>query len=137
MTIALCPGSYDPVTRGHMDIIRRSAAIFEKVIVLVLQNRAKTPTFSVEQRVEFIRRAAADMPNVVVDSSMGLLVDYAKEHNARIMVKGLRAVTDFEEQIVYIPSFQVINKCSVYGIIWHLSDKIFANIKLSKHIHFW
>lgn len=98
MTIALCPGSYDPVTRGHMDIIRRSAAIFEKVIVLVLQNRAKTPTFSVEQRVEFIRRAAADMPNVVVDSSMGLLVDYAKEHNARIMVKGLRAVTDFEDE---------------------------------------
>lgn len=98
MTIALCPGSYDPVTMGHMDIIRRSAAIFDKVIVLVLQNRAKTPIFSVEERVDFIRRAAADLPNVEVDSSMGLLVDYAKEHNIRIMVKGLRAVTDFEDE---------------------------------------
>ena len=96
MNIALCPGSYDPVTLGHMDIIRRSAKIFDKVIVLVLVNRAKVPSFSVQERVELIRRATANMPNVSVDSSEGLLVDYAKEHGAHVAVKGLRAVTDFE-----------------------------------------
>lgn len=96
MNVALCPGSYDPVTLGHMDIIRRSAKIFDKVIVLVLVNRAKVPSFTVEERVELLRRATAHMPNVSVDSSEGLLVDYAKEHGARVAVKGLRAVTDFE-----------------------------------------
>lgn len=96
MTIALCPGSYDPVTLGHMDIIRRSAKIFDKVIVVVLVNRTKMPSFSPEERVELLRRATAHLPNVEVDFSEGLLVDYAKEHGARVAVKGLRAVTDFE-----------------------------------------
>ena len=101
MTIAICPGSFDPVTKGHLDIIKRSAEIFEKVIVLVLINPAKTPTFTVEERVELLRRALAELPQesrakIEVDSSPGLLVDYAKEHCARVAVKGLRAVTDFE-----------------------------------------
>lgn len=98
MMTALCPGSYDPVTMGHMDIIRRSAAIFDQVVVLVLQNRIKTPTFTVDERVELVRRATSDLPNVRVDKSSGLLVDYAKDHDIRIMVKGLRAVTDFEDE---------------------------------------
>ena len=101
MTTAICPGSYDPVTKGHLDIIQRSAAIFDRVIVLVLINPAKTPTFTVEERVELLRRAVRDIPGldqdrVEVDSSPGLLVDYAKAHGARAAVKGLRAVTDFE-----------------------------------------
>ena len=101
MTTAICPGSYDPVTKGHLDIIQRSAAIFDRVIVLVLINPAKTPTFTVEERVELLRRAVRDIPSldqdrVEVDSSPGLLVDYAKAHGAKAAVKGLRAVTDFE-----------------------------------------
>ena len=101
MTIAICPGSFDPVTKGHLDIIKRSAEIFDKVIVLVLINPAKTPTFTMAERVELLRRSMAELPEdcrgkVAVDSSTGLLVDYAKEHGARVAVKGLRAVTDFE-----------------------------------------
>ena len=101
MTTAICPGSYDPVTKGHLDIIQRSAALFGRVIVLVLINPAKTPTFTVEERVELLRRAVRDIPGlergrVEVDSSPGLLVDYAKAHGAKAAVKGLRAVTDFE-----------------------------------------
>ena len=101
MTTAICPGSYDPVTKGHLDIIQRSAAIFDRVSVLVLISPAKTPTFTVEERVELLRRAVRDIPGldqdrVEVDSSPGLLVDYAKAHGARAAVKGLRAVTDFE-----------------------------------------
>lgn len=98
MSIALCPGSYDPVTKGHMDIIRRTAGVFDEVVVLVVQNRAKIPTFTLEERADMIRRAAADLPNVRVDCSAGLLVDYAKEHGVNVMVKGLRAVTDFEDE---------------------------------------
>lgn len=101
MTTAICPGSYDPVTKGHLDIIKRAAQIFDRVIVLVLINPAKTPVFSVDERVDLLRRALLDMPEidhekVTVDSSNGLLVDYAKAHGARAAVKGLRAVTDFE-----------------------------------------
>ena len=101
MTTAICPGSYDPVTKGHLDIIKRTAHIFDRVIVLVLINPAKTPVFTVEERVDFLRRALSDMPEidpqkVTVDFSSGLLVDYAKAHGARAAVKGLRAVTDFE-----------------------------------------
>lgn len=101
MTTAICPGSFDPVTKGHLDIIKRSAEIFDRVIVLVLINPAKTPTFTVAERVELLRRSMAELPEdccskVEVDSSTGLLVDYAKEHGACVAVKGLRAVTDFE-----------------------------------------
>ena len=83
MTIAICPGSFDPVTKGHLDIIKRSAEIFDKVIVLVLINPAKTPTFTVAERVELLRRSMAELPEdcrgkVAVDSSTGLLVDYAR-----------------------------------------------------------
>ena len=101
MTTAICPGSYDPVTKGHLDIIKRTVQIFDSVIVLVLINPSKTPVFTVEERVDLLRRALSDMPEidpkkVTVDFSNGLLVDYAKAHGARAAVKGLRAVTDFE-----------------------------------------
>jgi len=101
MTTAICPGSFDPVTLGHIDIIKRSARLFDRVIVLVLVNPTKTPTFTMEERVELLRRAISEVPDidlerVSVDSCSGLLVDYAKAHEASAAVKGLRAVTDFE-----------------------------------------
>lgn len=96
MNIAVYPGSFDPCTNGHLDIIRRVSGIFDKVIVAVLCNSSKTPLFSAEERVEILKNATADIPNVEVISFSGLLVDFMKEHNANIVVKGLRAVSDFE-----------------------------------------
>ena len=96
MSKAVVPGSFDPVTKGHLDIIERSARIFDEVIVVVLQNPAKNTTFSVDERVDFIRRATVHLPNVRVDSFSGLLVDYMNKEDAHVIVKGLRAVSDFE-----------------------------------------
>lgn len=95
MAIAICRGSFDPVTNGHLDIIHRASRLFEKVIVLVIINPDKTPLFTSEERVEMIRRSI-DLPNVEVDSYRGLLADYVKRSGATVIVKGLRAVTDFE-----------------------------------------
>ncbi len=96
MKIAVCPGSFDPITMGHLDIIRRSSKLFDEVIVLVVVNPDKTPSFSVEERVELIRSVTAKIPNVRVDSFCGLLADYLRQVGACAIVKGLRAVSDFE-----------------------------------------
>ncbi|HIZ15949.1 MAG TPA: pantetheine-phosphate adenylyltransferase [Firmicutes bacterium] len=96
MVTAICPGSFDPITVGHVDIIKRAANMFDKVIVLVAHNKSKTAAFTVEERVEFIRRVTKDIPNVEADSFDGLLVDYVREKGAKAIVKGLRAVSDFE-----------------------------------------
>ncbi len=97
MKIAICPGSFDPVTVGHLDIITRSAKLFDKVYVAVLENSAKQqPLFSVEKRIELLKRCITDLPNVEVVTFSGLLVDCAKANGAIAIVKGLRAVTDFE-----------------------------------------
>lgn len=96
MRIAICPGSFDPVTRGHVNIIERSAKLFDKVIALVLVNPNKTPVFTAAERVDFIRRATAHLPNVEADSYHGLLAEYARSVGACTLIKGLRAVTDFE-----------------------------------------
>ena len=99
MPIAMYPGSFDPVTKGHLDIIHRSARMFDKLIVAVLINSAKRPLFTVEERVAMLRECCSDMPNVEVDSFNGLTVSFAKQKNATVMVRGLRAVTDFENEI--------------------------------------
>ncbi len=97
MISAICPGSYDPVTNGHVDVIRRAASIFDRVIVGVVQNpQHKAPLFQVEERVEFLENALADLDNVVVDVFSELVVEFARKHNARTMVKGLRVISDFE-----------------------------------------
>ena len=96
MKIGIYPGSFDPVTTGHLNIIRRAAQIFDRLIVCVMVNSAKKPMFTREERVEFIRRITQDLPNVEVDSSEGLLADYARKKGECVIVKGLRAGSDFE-----------------------------------------
>lgn len=98
-SIAVCSGSFDPVTLGHIDIIKRGSAVFEKVIVGVLNNINKQPLFTVEERMEMIREATKDLPNVTVDSFDGLLIDYMKKVNANVILRGLRAVSDFEYEM--------------------------------------
>ena len=98
MKIAIYPGSFDPVTSGHLNIIRRAAAIFDKVIVCVMVNAGKNPMFTRDERVELIRRVTADIPNVEVDSSAELLADYAKKRGECVIVKGLRGGSDFESE---------------------------------------
>ncbi|AMA72620.1 MULTISPECIES: pantetheine-phosphate adenylyltransferase [Aneurinibacillus] len=100
MSIAVCPGSFDPVTYGHLDIIQRGAKVFDKVIVAVLINRNKTnPVFTIEERLELLREATKGMPNVEVDTFNGLLVEYMHTKGAKAIIKGLRAVSDFEYEM--------------------------------------
>jgi pantetheine-phosphate adenylyltransferase len=96
---ALCPGTFDPVTNGHLDIIERAGHHFDTVVVAVLQNPAKQPLFSVEERVSMLKEATANLSNVEIDSFSGLLVEFAKRIGSTTIVKGLRAVTDFEYEI--------------------------------------
>jgi pantetheine-phosphate adenylyltransferase len=96
---AVCPGSFDPVTNGHVDVINRAAALYDELVVAVLVNPGKAGLFSVEERIELIRDAVADLPNVTVDSFEGLLVDYCRHHDIPVIVKGLRAVGDFEYEL--------------------------------------
>ena len=99
MNAAIYPGSFDPVTYGHLDIIKRSALIFDELIVSVLDNKAKTPLFSVEERVNILKEATKDIPNVKIESFSGLLIDYAKKKDIHVAVRGLRAITDFEYEL--------------------------------------
>jgi pantetheine-phosphate adenylyltransferase len=99
MRRAVCPGSYDPPTNGHLDILERSAAVFDEVVVAVLINKSKRGLFTVEERIEMLGEAAAHLPNVRIDSWHGLLVDYCRQHDIRAIVKGLRAVSDFDYEL--------------------------------------
>lgn len=99
MKIGIYPGSFDPVTKGHLDIIERSAKMVDKLFVAVLNNNTKSPLFSVDERVNMLCEVTKDIPNVQIDAFSGLLVDYAKKRNATIIIRGLRAVTDFEYEL--------------------------------------
>ena len=99
MRVAIYPGSFDPVTNGHLDIIKRASGLFDKIIVSVLNNSAKTPLFSVEERVKMLQDATKHLKNVKVDSFSGLLINYAKEKDVHVAIRGLRAITDFEYEL--------------------------------------
>ena len=99
MKRAIYPGSFDPVTFGHLDIIRRSANIFDELIVGVLNNVQKSPLFSVEERVKILREVTKDLPNVTVEPFSGMMVDYAKAKDIQVNIRGLRSMTDFEYEM--------------------------------------
>ena len=99
MKAAIYPGSFDPVTYGHLDVIRRAANIFDELTVSVLNNVGKSALFSVEERVKMLEEATKDIPNVKVDSFSGLTIDYAKKKDVHVVIRGLRAITDFEYEL--------------------------------------
>lgn len=99
MTTAVYPGSFDPVTNGHLDVITRGANLFDRVIVGVLHNSAKSPLFSAEERVKILEEATADLKNVEIVSFSGLSVEFARKCNAKVIIRGLRAITDFEYEL--------------------------------------
>ncbi len=99
MSSAIYPGSFDPVTLGHLDIIKRSSLMFDEVIIGVLNNTSKTPLFSVRERVNMLNEVVSDIPNVRIKSFDGLLIDFARENGVKTIIRGLRAVTDFEYEL--------------------------------------
>ncbi len=109
--IAICPGSFDPITIGHLDIIRRSAQIFDRVIVVVMTNYRKQSnySFTLEERMALIQKSVGDLPNVTVDCDDGLLAAYAARNHANVIVKGLRAVSDFEDEFLQALTNKTLN----------------------------
>lgn len=99
MRRAVCPGSFDPVTNGHLDIVQRASNLFDEVVVAVLINKKKQGMFTVEERIALLKQVTADYPNVVVDSFHGLLVDFCRDRGIQAIVKGLRAVSDFDYEL--------------------------------------
>lgn len=109
-SIAVCPGSFDPVTNGHLDIIKRGSRVFETVYVAVLNNAVKNPLFTVEERVELLKEVTKSIPNVKVESHSGLLMEYAKSKQAHTILRGLRAVSDFEYEMQITSANRVLEK---------------------------
>jgi len=109
MKSAFYPGSFDPVTLGHLDIIKRAASIFDELHVCVLYNKSKTALFSVEERVKILEEATKDLPNVKVDSFYGLTIDYAKQNNIPVTIRGLRAITDFEFELQFAQTNSIMS----------------------------
>ena len=109
MKTAVYPGSFDPATYGHLDVIRRSATLVDELVVGVLNNSSKTPLFSVEERVNILLEATKDIPNVRVESFSGLSVDFAKNCGARFIVRGLRAITDFDYELQLAQTNRIMN----------------------------
>ncbi|MEY5144747.1 MAG: hypothetical protein RL745_108 [Actinomycetota bacterium] len=99
MRSAVCPGSFDPVTNGHLDVFARAATMADHVTIAVLENRTKNPLFTVQERVDFIRECVRDLPNVSVDTFTGLLVEWCRAHDVRHVIKGLRALSDFDYEL--------------------------------------
>jgi len=113
MNKAVYPGSFDPVHYGHIDVIKRASKMFDELTVSVLDNKSKSPLFSVEERVKILKEALKDLPNVKVESFKGLLVDYCKSKDVHIVVRGLRAITDFEFELQNAQTNALLSKGNV------------------------
>ena len=134
MNIAICPGSFDPVTNGHLDIIRRACALFDKVVVVVMVNASKKTLFSLEERKTFLQRVTADMDNVEVDSYDGLLADYAKMRGAAAVVKGLRAVSDFEYEFQMALTNRKLNPDTETVFLTTKAENLYLSSSLIKQV---
>lgn len=134
MKTAVCPGSFDPVTNGHLDIVERASQLFEKVIVVVMVNAAKTPTFTTEQRVDMLKRSTAHLPNVEVESFDGLLASYARDKGATVIVKGLRALSDFEYEFQMALTNRELNPTLETVFLTATDDKMYLSSSLVKQV---
>jgi pantetheine-phosphate adenylyltransferase len=99
MSIAVYPGSFDPITNGHIDLIERATRIFDKLVVAVAENPGKSPLFTIEERIEMVKKTTEQFENVIVDKISGLTVDYVRQHGASVIIRGLRAISDFEYEL--------------------------------------
>ncbi len=134
MKTVVCPGSFDPVTNGHLDIIERASALFDRVLVVVMVNAAKNPLFTTEQRVDMLRRSTAHLPNVTVDSYDGLLASYAKQQGATVIVKGLRALSDFEYEFQMALTNRELNHNLETVFLTATDDKMYLSSSLVKQV---
>ena len=127
MRVAIYPGSFDPITNGHLDILNRALGIFDKVIVLIAVNPNKKSRFSPEERKAMIKEAVEDNPKVVVDSYDGLTVKYARDHDAKYLIRGLRAVTDFEYEFQLATANDYADSSIDTVFLMSKNDKSFIN----------
>lgn len=134
MKIAVCPGSFDPVTNGHLDIIERACKLFDRVVVVVMVNNAKTPLFTTEQRVDMLRRSTAHLENVTVESHDGLLASYARQKGATAIVKGLRALSDFEYEFQMALTNRELNSSLETVFLTATDDKMYLSSSLVKQV---
>lgn len=130
MKTAIYPGSFDPVTYGHLDIIKRASVIFDSLTVAVLDNKAKTPLFSTDERVNMIKEATKDLKNVSIETYEGLLVDYAVSKKADVIVRGLRAVTDFEYELQMAQTNRILSDDKV-DTLFLITDLKYAYLSSS------
>ena len=135
MRIAIYPGSFDPITNGHLDILNRALGIFDKVIVLIAVNPNKKSRFSPEERKEMIEEAVGDNQHVIVDTYEGLTVKYAKEHNAKYLIRGLRAVTDFEYEFQLATANDIADSSIDTVFLMSKNDKSFINSSMIMELH--
>ena len=134
MKIAVCPGSFDPVTLGHVDIIRRAARMFDRVVVVVMTNVSKQPLFTKEERMDLIRRAVADIPNVEVDWNDGLLADYMRDKHADVIIKGLRALSDFEYEFQMALTNRQLNPDVETAFLTTTAEHMYLSSSLVKQV---
>ncbi len=134
MTTALYPGSFDPITYGHLDVITRAAQLFERVIVAVLKNPQKSPLFTPEQRIEQIRLATRHVPNVEVGSFVGLTVDYARQRDAHVLIRGLRVLSDFEGELQMAHTNKLLNPSLETLFLATASEYSFLSSSLVKEV---
>lgn len=132
--IAIVPGSFDPVTNGHLDIIERASKTFPEVHVAVMNNSSKQPLFTVEERMELIRKVTSKYDNVTIDTSSGLLIDYAQEINATVIVRGLRAISDFEYEMQITAMNRVLDESIETFFVMTKSNYSFLSSSMVKEV---
>ena len=134
MKTAVYPGSFDPVTNGHIDVIKRALRIFDKVIVTVGDNPGKEPTFTTEERIEMLKESTKDLNNIEIDSFSGLLLDYVKSKNSNIIIRGLRAVSDFDFEFQRALMNRVVEKDVETIFIMTKEDFVYLNSSVVKEM---